>query len=104
MPNKRNELIKITALSKEMLMYAKKNNWDNVIKLEKERNVTLKHLFSKSFTRQEKLENDIVIRSLLKVNKELESLTTKERESVRNEVSSVSKGKHAIGMYAQNVG
>lgn len=104
MSYKRNELKKITMLSKDMLVSAKENNWDNVIKLEKERNVVLKNLFSKSFTREEKLENDFIIRSLLKVNKELEILTTKEKESVRGEVSSVSKGKHAIGVYAQNMG
>jgi len=103
MSYKGSDLEESMPLSNAMLECAEEGDWDKVFSLESKRNQTLKKIFSKSFTVEEKKENEIIIRLLLKINKELETIAGKAREVAMGDMNSVNKGRHAVGMYAQNM-
>ncbi len=101
---KSKELTDVFECSESMLSEAKLSNWENVIAIEKQRSDMLKKIFSLPFTKIEKEQNNEIILQILTINKELEAITAKVRDKIRDQAGSINKGRHAVGVYAQNVG
>lgn len=101
---KTKELMGIIELSESMIKDAEAGNWESVFAAESKRNNILKELFSHAFSKKDKEENNEIIQQVLVINKKLESAAAQARDTIKNEVSSINKGRHAVGMYAQNTG
>ncbi len=101
---KSKELNDVIACSESMLKDAEAGNWDNVIALEAKRSKALNELFSLPFTQQDRDQNSERIGQLLSVNSKLESITARARENIKDEVRGLSKGRRAMGAYAQHAG
>lgn len=104
MNNKRNQLLGVIEHSEAMLKQAQAGNWENVFSFEEQRSNTLKKLFTQAFSQQDKDDNNEIILQILSINKKLEAITTKARDEIRNQAGSINKGRHAVGVYAQNAG
>ena len=98
------QLTDVIEYSETMLKEAKAGNWKAVFKVEKQRSHILKELFSPPLTKNDKDENNEKILQILNINKKLEVLTAKARDDIKNRAGSISKGLHAVDMYAQNTG
>lgn len=100
---KGNKLKTVLSLSKKMLVNAEAERWEDVISLQQERNNILSEFFKAPFTDEDKLNNKDNLCEILSINNKLETITTEERKIIKDEVRSVSKGRRAIKMYAQNI-
>ncbi len=101
---KSRQLLDVIEYSKTMLKEAELSNWENVASVETIRSNTLKKLFLLPFTETEKEKNNEKILQILNINKRLEATAIKARDEIRKQAGSINKGRHAVGMYAQNVG
>ena len=104
MDYKKKQLTDVIEYSETMLKEAEAGNWENVFTVEKQRSNTLKELISPSFAKNNKDDNNEKILQILNINKKLEVITSKARDDIRNQAGSISKGRHAVDMYAQNTG
>ena len=101
---KTKELMDVIKLSEMMLKDAEVGNWESVFAAESKRNDILNELFSLPFSKKDKEENNEIIQQVLVINKKLESVTAQARDEIKKEFSSINKGRHAVGVYAQNTG
>ena len=104
MNDKYKQFSDVIEYSETMLKQAEAGNWKDVFKVEKQRSNALKELFSPPLTNNNKDENNERILQILNINKKLEAITSKARDDLRNQAGSISKGRHAVDMYAQNAG
>ncbi len=88
--------------SEKMLRDAEAGNWENVFNIEAQRNLLLEKLFSSSNQENSVPEMDDKIRKIIAINDKLEAITLKARDWVRNDIASMSKGRHAVNVYEQN--
>lgn len=98
------ELVDVIEYSESMLKEAEAGNWEKVIAMEKKRDDRLKKIFSLAFSNSEKERNNEIILQILSINKQLESITSKARDTRRDQAGAISKGRQAVGIYAQHVG
>jgi len=87
--------------SEKMLRDAEAGNWENVFNIEAQRNMLLEKLFSSNNQENSVQEMDDKIRKIIAINEKLEAITLKARDSVRNDITSMSKGRHAVNVYEQ---
>ena len=104
MDYKNKQLTDVIEYSETMLEEAEAGNWETVFTVERQRSQILKECFSPPFTKNDKDENNEKILQILNINKKLEAITSKARDDIRNQAGSINKGRHAVGMYAQNAG
>ena len=104
MNDKYKQFSDVIEYSQTMLKEAEAGNWENVFTVEKQRCNTLKECFSPPFTKNDKEEINKKILQILNINNKLEAITSKARDDIRNQAGSINKGRHAVGMYAQNTG
>jgi hypothetical protein len=104
MTYKNKQLLAVIDYSETMLKEAKAGNWENFASVETMRSNTLKKIFSLPFTETEKEKYNEKILKILNINKCLEAATIKARDEIRKQAGSINKGRHAVGMYAQNAG
>jgi len=88
--------------SQTMLKDAKAGNWEKVFEIEIQRRDLLEKLFSSSRQENNIEDMDDKIRQIIAINKQLETITLKARDSARSDITSISKGRHAVSSYAQN--
>lgn len=87
-----------------MLDAAAAGNWDEVFCLEEKRGKKIQTVFSLSFNNEEELQCNAMIQRIISLNKKLESLTVSARDEIAEQAGSINKGRHAVGVYAQNSG
>ena len=104
MNDKDKQFLDVIQYSQTMLEEAEAGNWETVFTVEKQRSRILKECFSPPFTKKDKDKNNGKILQILNINKKLEAMTSKARDDIRNQAGSINKGRHAVGMYAQNAG
>ncbi len=88
--------------SEIMLKDAEAGNWDRVFDIEVQRSELLEKLFSSTDQENNVDEMDAKIREIIAINKKLEAITLKARDSAQDDITSINKGRHAISSYAQN--
>jgi hypothetical protein len=88
--------------SEKMLLDAEAGNWENVFDIEAQRSVLLEKLFSSNNKENNVHDMDDKIRKIIAINKKLEAITLKSRDSTRNDLASIRKGRHAVDSYQQN--
>ncbi len=88
--------------SEIMLKNAEAGNWDKVFDIEAQRSDLLERLFSGSKQENSVEDIDDKIRKIIDINKKLEAITLEARDNTRNDIASISKGRHAINLYEQN--
>ena len=104
MNDKDKQFLDVIQYSQTMLEEAEAGNWETVFTVEKQRSRILKECFSPPFTKNDKDEINKKILQILNINNKLEAITSKARDDIRNQAGSINKGRHAVGMYAQNTG
>ena len=102
MNTKNEQLQSVVEYSETMLKNAQAGNWDSVVEIEAQRGKLLKKLFSGSPQDNNIEDMDAEIRKIISINEKLEAITLNAREDARNDMASVSKGRHAVDLYAQN--
>ena len=102
MNTKSEQLQSVVEYTETMLKDAQAGNWDSVINIEAQRGELLEKLFSGSRQNNNAGDMDAEIKKIININKKLEAITLNAREDARNDMSSVSKGRHAVDLYAQN--
>jgi hypothetical protein len=104
MNNKKKQLLNVIEYSETMLKEAETGNWEKVIDIEVQRNELLEKIFSSASSRNEIDDVDTKIHHILNINKKIESAAANARDNMRNDISSISKGRQAVDFYAQNTG
>ena len=102
MNTKNKQLQSVVEYTEAMLKDAQAGNWDSVINIEAQRGELLEKLFSGSRENNNVDDMDAEIKKVISINKKLEAITLNAREDARNDMTSVSKGRHAVSLYAQN--
>ncbi len=102
MNNKDKQIQSAIVCSESMLKDAAAGNWNKVIDIEVKRSELLEQLFSGSIQHHNVVDIDNKIQKIIDINKQLEKITLKARENSRSEISTISKGRHAVNMYAMN--
>jgi len=87
--------------SESMLKDAEAGNWENVYHIEAQRSALLNKLFSSSTEKHDVREMDDKIRKIIAINEKLEAITLKARDSTRDDICDISKGRHAVSSYTQ---
>ncbi len=95
-------LLKAIMCSEIMLKDAEAGNWDNVANIEAQRSELLEKLFSGAHQGNNVDDMDNKIRKIIAINEKLEAITLKARDSTGEEIASMSKGRKAVNLYAQN--
>ena len=88
--------------SEIMLKDAEAGNWDKVFEIETRRSNLLKKLFSSPERENNVADMDDKIREIIAINKKLEAITLKARDDAQKGIASISKGRQAVNLYAQN--
>ncbi len=88
--------------SETMLKDAEAGNWENVFAIEAQRSVLLEKLFSGTARDNNVQDMDNKIRKIIAINKKLEAITLQARDSTRDDISSINKGRHAVSAYSQH--
>ncbi len=96
------QLHKAIECSKKMLLDAEAGNWEKVFDIEAQRSVLLEKLFSSTNKENNVQEMDEKIRKIIAINKKLEAITLKARDDTHKDITSISKGRQAVNLYAQN--
>lgn len=104
MSNKNQQILEVIKCSENMLKHAETGNWEQVIDVEKQRNSLLQQLFSGSTSSKDIADITIKIHQILKINKKIEDLTSNVRNTIKNDISLITKGRQAVDFYAQNAG
>jgi len=88
--------------SESMLENATMGNWNKVINMEVKRGELLEQLFSGDLKNNVVADMDTKIQKIIAINQQLETISLHARDNTRNELSSLSKGRQAVNVYAQN--
>jgi hypothetical protein len=104
MNRKNKQLLDVVEYSESMLKDAEAGNWDKVIDIEVQRNQLLENLFSSSSRHNEIDDIDSKIHQIININKKIESAAAQARDNIHKDITSISKGRQAVGLYAQNTG
>ncbi len=88
--------------SEKMLIDAEAGNWEKVFDIEAQRSALLEKLFSGTNKESNVQDMDDKIRKIIAINKKLEAITLKTRDSTRDDIASIRKGRHAVNSYQQN--
>ncbi len=96
------QLQKAVKCSEIMLKDAEAGNWDKVVNIEAQRSELLEKLFSGAHQENNADDMDDKIRKIIAINEKLEAITLKARDSTGEEIASMSKGRKAVNLYAQN--
>ncbi len=88
--------------SKKMLIDAEAGNWKKVFDIEAQRSALLEKLFSGTSKQNNVQDMDDKIRKIIAINKKLEAITLKTRNSTGDDIASLKKGRHAVNSYQQN--
>jgi hypothetical protein len=103
--NKKNkQLQQAINCSEMMLQDAKAGEWQKVIAAEKQRHELLDALFATPSGKQDVDDIDHKINQILNINKKIEMITANTRKKIHNDTHSISKGRQAVNVYAQNAG
>jgi len=95
------QLHKAIECSEIMLRDAEAGNWENVFAIEAQRSALLEKLFSGTVKENNVQDMDDKIRKIIAINKKLEAITMQARDNTRDDIRSMSKGRHAVNQYAQ---
>lgn len=98
------QLLDVVEYSESMLKDAQAGNWDRVIDIEVQRNELLENLFSGSSCHNEFHDIDSKIHQIIAINKKIENAAADARNGIQDDLTSLNKGRHAVGCYAQNTG
>ncbi len=96
------QLYEAIECSELMLRDAEAGNWDNVVAIETQRSALLEKLFSGTARDNNVQDMDNKIRKIIAINKKLEAITLQARDSTRDDISSINKGRHAVSAYSQH--
>lgn len=98
------QMHELVPLSKEMLKYAESGEWDKVSKADARRRGLLDTLFAVPVEPRDAIEVDQVIREVLQLNNQLESITVAACEQAKSKSETLVSGRRAIKQYAEHSG
>jgi len=99
---KTKQLQNVMDCSETMLREAELGDWEKVINIESQRSTLLETLFSSSCQSNNIEGMDEKIKKIIAINTQLETLTLEARDSAGKDISSISKGRQAVDLYAKN--
>ena len=101
---KHQQLKGVIEYSKTMLKEAESGNWENVFNTEEKRSELINKIYGNPSTQDERENNNNQILEILVLNRQIEEITSKARDSARNQAGSINKGRQVVVAYAQNAG
>ena len=102
MNDKVKQLQNVMECSETMLRDAELGHWDKVINIEGQRSTLLENLFS-SYSQDNNIEGmDEKIKKIIEINSQLETIAQSARNNAGKDVSSMTKGRQAVSLYAKN--
>jgi hypothetical protein len=98
------QLSELLLMTNTSLENARDGNWELLIRDEQQRGVLIKELFSTPLDVDEAQKYRHTIEEILRLNTELEQLTSNARNRLLWEAGSISKGRQALNKYSENAG
>lgn len=98
------QLARLLNLSQSMLLQAKAGDWAEVMHTGSRRQRLLEAFFERSPSPQEACEVANVLRGMLQVNDEIETLALNSRTGLEENIGSIQQGRRAVQAYASNAG
>ena len=96
------EVNKLLEHNSAMLNMAKKGEWEKVKEAEAQREGMINHLYQHAVDYPDKQVIQKATTELIEVNEKLKKLAIQARDSARDELAEMSKGKAAISAYEKN--
>lgn len=97
------EFQEIVLLSEQMLVKAKKSEWDQLTELERKRDLLMGNFFSKPLAEVAKKQLEDGVRLILDADREVMALCALKQQALRASLTKMGKNRNAAQAYAATV-